>query len=464
MSIRRRTTKLLARRHDLNYFKRLSPIRAWQWWLALIALGAALIWIGESQFLRGSTAFSAGPMSTSHAVFGQKCEVCHVPAIRATRFTPAFAMRRSVPDSACLQCHTVGPHHGGQVTNTPTCGSCHREHIGATHLAAVTDNNCTQCHADLHTQSGMLQIAAHVRSFASDHPEFRPLRTASPAERAQDFALRFDHAAHMHPNIHTPHNVIQTLTCSSCHIPAVDATGARTGSVAPVNFDRSCRTCHSLEFDAHISAQAPHDDPAKVRAFVTQSIQQFADAHPNVVAYEIQHWPPEPPLPERIQQPPPHSQAEWITNRTVRAEIILWREKCALCHRRMEDMDEAAQPEGQSVAQANLQAAIALPHLEPVSQPANWMSDAVFSHTAHQAVACAECHSKALTSALGTDDLMPNIATCRRCHDGRSSPQGPALAAGHAESGCFLCHVYHSPMAPAQMHNTGYTIKELLGK
>ena len=53
MSIRNRTTKLIARRHDLNYFKRMSPIRAWQWYLAVVALVCAVAWFATSSLLRG---------------------------------------------------------------------------------------------------------------------------------------------------------------------------------------------------------------------------------------------------------------------------------------------------------------------------------------------------------------------------------------------------------------------------
>jgi len=435
MSLRRRTTKLLARRHDLNYFKHLSPIRAWQWWLALICLGVSVVWIGEASFLHGNTEFSAGPMSTSHAVFGRKCAVCHVPAVGATRLTPAFAMRRKVPDSACLQCHQVGPHHAGASAETPACGTCHQEHIGATHLAAVTDNNCASCHADLHTQSGMLQVAAHVRSFAGEHPEFRPLRDATPAQHDADFALRFNHAEHLAPNLSMPNGGKTTLECSSCHMPALDAKGAPNGTIAPVDFDRSCRTCHSLEFDNHIAQQAPHAAPDVVRAFVEQALARSGGAAVESAQFTR----------ASLTEPSPPSHS----TRVEKAETILFREKCGLCH---------AQLNG-AVYQPGV-----LPQYEPVAQPAKWFPAAVFSHTAHQAVACAECHTKALTSQNGSDVLMPSIATCRRCHDGQSHPQGPAPTAGHAESGCFLCHVYHAPAGQPHLRNSGYTINELLGK
>jgi hypothetical protein len=136
--------------------------------------------------------------------------------------------------------------------------------------------------------------------------------------------------------------------------------------------------------------------------------------------------------------PPARSAAEWIANRVARAEVILWRGKCGPCHR------DLNQPGLTQIALTSTQLdASALPRIEPSRQPSRWFTDAVFSHPAHQSVECAECHTKALTSSRGSDVLMPTIATCRRCHDGSSSPQGPPVKTGHAESGCFLCHLYH---------------------
>jgi len=440
VSIRSRTTKLIARRHDLNYFKRMSPLRAWQWWLALAALVCATAWFSVTTLAHGNLAFSSGPMSSSHAVFGQRCELCHVPVIRATRWTPSFGRRARVPDSACLSCHTAAPHHPAEAASTPACSACHTEHTGALHLAATADSNCTRCHAQLRSRTGALSVAANIPNFASGHPEFRELRTASTAERSAAFALRFNHDAHMRPGIRTLHGII-TLECQSCHLPTIGADGRQAMGFAPVSFDKSCRSCHSLDFDIHIQTEAPHTTPAEVRDFVTQTITGFAQSHPDVVAAEIRHWPSQPLLPGQIQMPPPHSAAEWIANRVDRAEVILWRGKCGPCHR---DLNQSAPSGVTPIALTTTRpAASSLPRIEPSQQPARWFADAVFSHPAHQAVECAECHAKALTSFSGSDVLMPTIATCRRCHDGSSSPQGPPVKTGHAESGCFLCHLYH---------------------
>jgi hypothetical protein len=466
VSIRNRTTKLIARRHDLNYFKTMSPIRRWQWVLALVALGCAVVWFASSTIAQGNSSFSSGPISSSHAVFGQKCELCHIPAVAATGFTPAFGFRKKVPDSACLSCHVATAHFPMQAKETPTCASCHTEHVGATHLASTADRGCTDCHANLQTRSGVLNVSAHVGSFAKEHPEFRPLRLISDKERAANFALKFNHAEHMHPGLAGPKGP-ENLACQSCHQAAINDMGRQQAHIAPVDFEKSCRSCHQLDFDKHITQEAPHSTAAEAQAFVVKSINDFAQAHPDVVAGEIRNWTPDPLLPGQVRMPAPKTTAEWIAYRVTRSEIILWREKCGLCHR---DLNRTGETTTQPVLMpasftpgSGLPTAMptaitelaATPEIEPAKQQIHWYRAAVFSHPAHQAVECIECHGGALTSTSNADILMPSIATCRKCHDGESSPQGPPVKTGHAESGCFLCHVYHGDQTGelASKHN-----------
>ena len=366
MSIRQRTTKLLARRHDLNYFKRMSPLRAWQWYLAAGALLVAVLWFSGSQFAHGDAAFSAGPVSSSHAVFGQQCELCHVPVLKATRFTPAFGRRNHVPDSACLSCHNVGGHFATASTANPTCGSCHTEHIGSTHLAATADHTCTACHADLEARAGYtLRVAARIHNFAQDHPDFRPLRTASTEEKNAAFALKFNHADHMKAGLSGPGGNV-TLACQSCHQTTLDANGRQSYTLAPVSYEKSCIQCHGLDFDKHVTQQAPHDYPQVVQTFVTRQITTSAQTHPDVVSAEIRNWPAQPPLPGQIKLPPPHSQQEWVANRIATAEILLWRGKCALCHR---DLNSAS---------------LRVDGASPTLQPAGETSDAIPTIPLHQ--------------------------------------------------------------------------------
>ena len=446
MTIRQRTTKTVAKRHDLNYFKRMSRVRAWQWWLAAAALVVAVLWFGTTTLVRGGTLLSAGPMSSSHAVFGERCELCHIPVVEATKWTPALGMRRHVPDSACLRCHLAEPHHLMESVQHPKCSSCHEEHVGATHLAATKDSGCTQCHAHLEMRSGVATVAREVSSFGKNHPEFRPLRTATESQRAAATALVFNHAEHMKAGLKGPHGPV-ALACSSCHSATLAANGRQGDGMQPVDFEKSCRSCHSLEFDRHLTAQVPHRPPAEVNAFVIASLTQFARSHPDVVASEIRAWPQQKPLPGMMAMKAPQTEQQWIQVSVMRAEVILWRERCGLCHK----------------SESGLPTADGLPQYQAVTQPAKWMPGAVFSHPAHGAVACESCHAKALTAAGEHEILMPTIATCRSCHDGRSSPQGPALASGHAESGCFLCHVYHGPEV-AKLTVPGLPLDQLVSK
>jgi hypothetical protein len=429
MAIRKRTTKLLAKRHDLNYFKKGSPVRTWQFKLALVAIVAAVAWISISAS-KSAQAFSSGPISSSHAVFGQKCEACHKPVIAGAGFLPVgFGSARKVPDSACESCHTVGLHHANQVVENKACSTCHIEHVGAMHLAAAPVSGCTQCHGNLEVRTLPANIATHIDGFTKGHPDFRALRTASAEVREAAFGLKFNHADHLKQGLTgSPNGEKVTLQCNYCH-QVEDPAGrdaAHSGRMANVSFERSCQSCHSLDFSAKVKEQAPHVEAAKALAFVQARMNEVA----------------------------PGDKAALI-----KAETILFREKCALCHT-VGNIDalpattitnrlnnSGATLVNASFSPATLQAALdETPIITPSHAPERFFTAALFSHTSHNTVQCEECHAAALTSTTGNDLLMPNIGTCQRCHDGQSRPQGPALSSGHAESGCSLCHEYHETL------------------
>lgn len=351
---------------------------------------------------RNATAFSAGPVSAPHAVFTQKCDACHRPVIPGAGWLPVVGARHNVPDSACLSCHQVGLHHAGVATGAKPCSSCHIEHIGAMHLASAPVRGCTQCHANLETRGSLLPTAKHIDSFTHGHPEFEPLRGASSDIRDSAYGLKFNHEAHLQKDLTGPNGTKVNLECASCHrISDMGERGtAQTGRMAPVAFDRSCRSCHSLEFDRRVAEQAPHTDAATVLHFVQEKMAAVA----------------------------PHDDVALAS-----AETIVFREKCSLCHT----------VSGAENLPRVIATALDVPTIAPAKQPERFYTSAIFSHSAHGAVQCAECHTAALTSTSGKDLLLPGIVTCQRCHDGQSNPQGP-LPAGHAESGCSLCHTYHA--------------------
>ena len=100
---RTRTTKKLAQRIDLNYFKRPTAQKRAKFWLSVGLPAIALAWIGWHGFAQDSRIYSSGRMSGAHAVLEANCAACHVPT--AGMFSAAAS------DIACLSCHDGPLHH-----------------------------------------------------------------------------------------------------------------------------------------------------------------------------------------------------------------------------------------------------------------------------------------------------------------------------------------------------------------
>lgn len=64
------------------------------------------------------------------------------------------------------------------------------------------------------------------------------------------------------------------------------------------------------------------------------------------------------------------------------------------------------------------------------------MPKAVFDHSAHESMECADCH-EAEKSELSSDILMPYLNNCQQCHGGEKSTMMVA-------TGCVGCHGYHA--------------------
>ncbi len=494
MEIRKRSQKAVARRHDLNYFKKGSPIRHWQWKLAAGAIAVSLVWVAVVSLSHGRELLSKGPISSSHAVFGAKCEACHVDMKSALSQDSSF--RRHVPDAACQSCHRE-PDHQSRLAlaslSTPECGTCHVEHAGSMMLANASDKTCATCHSDLKSS----HYDSSIHSFVDGHPQFAPLRSGYQDNQK----IKFNHQAHLQKNLKGPNGLV-TMNCADCHrtpptrtltpwrfgatpqlrevsldlissemSPALSAGPGQNGThrdpfhptdnrayMAATAYAESCHDCHTLKFDKHIAEEAPHASPEEVRKFIRAKIQAFAAQNPQVVTFEISHWTDEPmaKVPQYRPMPPPRNAQEWVAVRSRQAERRLWYQSCNECHSMKipDDSPTVIAASLRSVQYDTLtvhtmtvatlpQDSATLPTVAPTNQKTRWFTDAVFSHQAHIAVSCESCHSRTRISNQGSDILLPGIASCQKCHDGRSSPQGPALASGHAESGCFLCHQYH---------------------
>ena len=430
-----RTTKALAQRIDLNYFKRPIPLRRARFWLCLLIPLAGLAWAGTHLGAKDFRPYSSGPLSKGHVLLTKDCETCHAPEKGASTFLVHSS------DKACMACHD-GPIHQTEQKFEPNCGSCHVEHKGGVRLIATSNESCSQCHANLQTKTGSTKYAHAINTFNTDHPDFAVFRD----HRKDTGTIKFNHRVHMKKDILGPHGPVQ-MQCFDCHrAPASTAAwqygtpgapgaasvvpaSAQAGQVAKADiyapdparalmtmpkFAESCSACHLLQFDKRLPEQAPHDKPEVVRAFVVKKLEAYIAAHPAELrenADEVQRLPNRPVASGRVLTP-----AQWVAEKTQDAEKLLWGKTCRQCH---------------IISIAENQP---LPKVADTNYTLHWLPQARFDHDAHRGFACASCHPKALTSQDMAEILLPNIKTCQDCH-----APGP----NHAESRCFECHAYH---------------------
>ena len=444
---RTRTAKALAKRIDMEYFKRLHPFRRWRMLLSIAAPAVVLLFVAGMSAAGSRAPYSSGPLSAAHQVFGERCERCHT--------TETQRFRAHVTDMACVACHD-GPIHKATQTSTPACATCHLDHRGAVQLAAVDDQLCTQCHRSLTTTTGQLTVAREVGAFQNGHPEFAALRagaTGSPGtagaagtpEAFDPAVLRFNHEVHLKSDLRGPDGPTR-LECSTCHKPDAAQAGRPSAGegvlMAPVTYAASCASCHPLYFDPLIDAAVPHDTPEKVHAVVVQSLQQFIAARPEQITR------PDPvrgriPVSFPTPMQPVRTAAEWTTARTAMAEQLLWTKTCAECHTlEFRAAPAATQPPA-------IPTSAGLPRVVPTNIAKEWMPRARFDHRAHQLATCTSCHA-ASTSRETSDVLMPSIATCQTCHTSRNG----------AEGRCFECHGYHD-WTKAKPPAPGFDLRQL---
>jgi hypothetical protein len=449
---RTRTTKKLAQRIDLNYFKRPSPYKRAKFWLSLLLPLLALVWISWRTFAKDSRVYSSGRMSAAHAVLEKECATCHVQQ--------AGVFSAKAADSACLACHDGPIHHAAKV-KTLECATCHSEHRGRRDITATNNQACAECHGNLDAvDPPKSHFANHIRSFQDGHPQF-----AATEKGAQDPAtIKLNHAIHMKLIRRGPNGPLVQLDCGDCHRPAAasmlwtyaDAkyTAAKpsygeqdeilpisattlsphappTGRewMAPVKFASACAACHLLTFDKRFDEGVPHDKTEVVHAFLVKKFQEYIVAHPaevRVVRDPNRDLTGKPIPPEvRILTP-----AQWVTERTADAEELLWRKTCKQCH----TLTQASNTPLPLVQEPGPRSVSTIPQIAASKITARWMPHAKFDHDAHRGFTCLSCHEKALTSTESSDVLLPGIATCQTCH-----APGP----DHAESRCFECHIYH---------------------
>jgi hypothetical protein len=406
MAGRTRTTKKLAQRIDLNYFKKAFPIPRWRWLLSIGLTVAGLAWLGWDA-LSGKQAYNAGPVSRGHTLLTNNCTACHaVQAVYGTKVT----------DTACLACHDA-PVHQAKQTFTPACTDCHVEHQGSFRLAAASAQACAQCHSNLTVTEGQPRFAATISTFTDGHPEFAAVRQGHPPDPG---TIKLNHQIHLQANLRGPQGPVQ-LQCVNCHEPVLHNGSA---DMMPVDFGKHCASCHPLLFDKRFPEPAPHKDPATVDEFVVRKYTTYIAQHPNEAREPVTL---NRDLPSRPIPPVPVNARQWVAQRVDEAERLLWQKSCKECH-----------PVTFPVPGRR-------PEIPKAAIPVRWMNNSHFSHAAHQLVACAECHTQAATSQMTSDVLLPGIATCQKCHDGGRNS---------AETRCFECHAYHDWSKAKPVHGS----------
>jgi hypothetical protein len=435
---RTRTTKTVAQRIDLNYFKRPTPFKRARLALVILAPLLAIGWIAWRGFSRDSRVYSSGRMSEPHAVLEKQCAACHVQ--KAGEFSAKAA------DTACLSCHDGPVHHENQVrAEVPNCATCHIEHRGRVNLVASSNISCSECHSHLRVSAGNTLYATNIRTLEDGHPEIAALRN-----NAKDpGTILLNHSIHMKPIRRGPNGPLVQMDCADCHRPEavkaawpyadanyVDAKVSydsqdvllpvKSGALqprhamgraymAPVKFSTACAACHLLTFDKRFDIGVPHDKPDVVHAFIVKKFQEYIAAHPTEVRVvrDPQRDLTGKPLPPDVRVLTP---TQWVAERAADAEALLWRKTCKQCHT------------------LNAVKGSSLPHVAEANLTERWMPHARFDHGAHRAFSCVGCHPGALTSKETSDVLVPRLANCKTCH-----APGP----DHAESRCFECHTYH---------------------
>ncbi len=208
--------------------------------------------------------------------------------------------------------------------------------------------------------------------------------------------------------------------------------------MAPVKFANACAACHLLTFDKRFDYGAPHDKPKVIHAFLVRTFGEYIAVHPAEV--RVQRDPSRDltgrPLPPSVRI---LTSAQWVTERIVEAEDLLWRKTCKQCHTLTPFAKTSHRKIELSVTQESDTGKLSdisaeLPNIATAHSTLRWMPHAKFDHSKHEGFTCVSCHAKALTSTESSDVLLPGIETCKSCH-----APGPE----HAESRCFECHTYH---------------------
>ena len=374
--------------------------------------------------------WSTGPLSFTHHGLEDNCEACH---------TEPFV---AVQDETCVVCHDDladhaeaprmangrAPHstgdailwsvaHGFGKPGPGACTDCHTEHEGMTRMQPTAEKFCADCHETLDTRLTDTALG-NASDFGRLHPQFKALIIPSLGAEPQRVSLEKN--PENHGGLKFPHDMhlsttngvarmasrldpsVSGLDCASCH--EADKDGV---SFLPVNMEESCEDCHSLVYDKVGST------------FRSLRHGNIAEMQADLLAMDRSR---RQPVSTGRRRPGQFAQGGLYYSNFGRAmpgaltrAALADDGMCGECH-------YPARSGGLDV--------------EDVVQTERFFLNGWFDHEAHEEEDCTSCHA-AETSKNATDLLMPDLASCRDCHEGATALEADV------PSSCAMCHSYH---------------------
>ena len=458
------TGKQRAQRISRSYHRLPDPNIAWKRWMGMIGLGLGVAYAAWSFTVPGQRQISAGELSQSHAHLSESgCEKCHLP-YQPIRFDALWGndvdnIQRN--KNACNgACHKVTEHHASrtkpEILTRESCSRCHQEHLGKNHdLLDVSDANCSRCHCDLSGSStSRIDRLAIATNFSNQHPKF-----TFETQGEDPGTLLFSHIQHMRPGQpKTPGDAtakklanlkpedrakyrqrvddvgLIQLTCSDCHERDVPVAGGeamesrnfnRITNVAipssshrlyaPIDFEKHCAACHSLNDMPHGLNRSQTIDALQQRlSAVSVDDAQRLLADPSVLSTKMK---------------------ELIQDRKDRGSVFESNvsDTCRKCH-------ILASQESPDIVMAN-------------QGRTRWLNDATFTHGKHLMMGCIDCHAQAYDQSPAAVDslteartiMISGLESCRACHISDTALRANTHATNPhtASANCIDCHRYH---------------------
>jgi hypothetical protein len=254
------------------------------------------------------------------------------------------------------------------------------------------------------------------------------------------------------------------LDCASCHrLDTTDDPGRKEPARAagdymlPTTYEQHCKACHPLTFSAELpGVEVPHHlQPSEVKSFLWGV---FTEREKRLQQADLKSLTGDRPLPgknqsreqlrKKIEKSVSGGTDVLFENDLKKANdyVLKGKATCGLCHF-YETKPGLPVPE----------------KILPVNVPEVWYPHAKFSHRAHRAVDCAECHKNVDQSETQRDILLPGTENCVSCHSPARVENGKQK--GGVRQDCVTCHRYHhndQPLAGRGAAARGVDVRKTL--